>query len=110
MKLTKIVRFKNFRLAMEAMGFNRTEIVRISKEIAADRDLWPIIPGMRGARKARIGLPNTGKRDGGRVIYYIAIEERVFLLFAYPKSAQSDLSESQRRALIAVIEKIKRQT
>lgn len=39
-------------------------------EIALAPELWPIIVGTSGARKARIARGGRGKSGGARVIYY----------------------------------------
>jgi hypothetical protein len=105
----KIVRVKSYRLAMEAMGLTRGEIETISREITDNYDLWPIMPGMYGAQKARFSIQNKGKRDGARAIYYVAIGDLIFFLFAYPKSEQKDLTQAQRNTIVALIKKIKEQ-
>ena len=64
----KIVRFKNFRLAMEAMGFNRNEIVRISKEIAADRGLEAQI-----AVERHPGLPLALAADAAPLLHRLLV-------------------------------------
>ena len=52
-----------------------------------------VIEGTGGARKMRITLEGRGKRGGGRVIYLDVFEkESLFLLFAYPKNVQEDLT------------------
>jgi hypothetical protein len=94
---------------MEAMGLTRGESDKISREITDNHDQWPIIPGMHGAQKARFSIQNKGKRDGARAIYYVAIGDLIFFLFAYPKSVQEDLTQPQRNAIIAFIEKVKEQ-
>ena len=77
--------------------------------IALAPEHHPMIKGLRGARKARIALPGRGKRGGGRVVYFVTIAPSVlFMLTAYPKNEQDDLSDTQRRAILAAIDSIKR--
>jgi hypothetical protein len=65
----------------------------------------PIIPGLRGARKARIARPGTGKRGGGRVVYYIMFETGVAaFLLAYRKNEKDDLTQDDRKAILRAIE------
>lgn len=60
----------------------------------------PVITGSGGLRKVRWALPGSGKRGGLRVIYYWAPAERAFyMVYAYTKSEQGDLTESQTREL-----------
>lgn len=45
-------------------------------------------------------MGGKGKRGGGRAIYlWLVIDDAVFMLFAYSKSSQEDLTLSQRKAL-----------
>ena len=60
----------------------------------------PIIRGAGGLRKVRWAKPGSGKRGGLRVIYYWAPNERAFyMLYAYSKSEQDDLTPTQARLL-----------
>ena len=62
------------------------------------------IAGTRGARKLRWSRPGKGKRGGIRVIYYWAAREAVcYMLYAYSKSAQGDLTPRQARMLAQLI-------
>jgi len=60
----------------------------------------PIIRGAGGLRKVRWAKAGSGKRGGIRVIYYWAPTEVVFfMLYAYSKNEQSDLTPTQARRL-----------
>ena len=59
-----------------------------------------IIPGTGGLRKVRWGAKGRGKRGGCRVIYFWDRRQSVFyMLFAYAKGVQDDLTPSQAKAL-----------
>jgi hypothetical protein len=60
----------------------------------------PVIRGGGGVRKLRWARPGRGKSGGFRVIYYwAAAEEAFYMLYAYAKSEQGDLTLAQTRAL-----------
>jgi hypothetical protein len=60
----------------------------------------PIVRGAGGLRKVRWAKAGTGKRGGLRVIYYWAPTERAFyMLYAYAKNEQGDLTPTQARVL-----------
>ena len=60
----------------------------------------PVIPGTGGLRKVRWAKAGVGKRGGVRIIYYWAPAETVFyMLYAYTKSEQGDLTAAQARTL-----------
>jgi len=64
----------------------------------------PLIKGGGGLRKVRWAPKGVGKRGGVRVIYYWRPDERVFyMLFAYAKSAQEDLTADQLRVLVRIV-------
>ena len=54
----------------------------------------------RCLRKLRFATSGRGKRGGARVIYYF-LDERlpIYALLAYPKSAKTDLTPDERRAV-----------
>lgn len=56
-----------------------------------------LIPGTGGVRKLHRGLEGRGKRGGARVIYfYYNPGIPLFVLTAYAKNAQADLSAADR--------------
>jgi len=60
----------------------------------------PIIRASGGLRKVRWAKPGAGKRGGLRVIYFWAPVERAFyMLYAYSKTEQGDLTPAQTRVL-----------
>ena len=59
-----------------------------------------LIPGGAGLRKIRWALVDRGKRSGCRVIYYWSkMEETIYMLLAYRKSKQEDLTPTQLECL-----------
>jgi hypothetical protein len=60
----------------------------------------PVIPGAGGLRKVRWARAGGGKRGGLRIIYYWAPRDAAFyMLFAYAKNDQGDLTPAQTKAL-----------
>ena len=58
----------------------------------------------------RIRLEGRGKRGGGRVIYLDVFEqENLYLLFAYPKNVQENLTPDQKKAICRIIEEIRKE-
>ncbi len=54
----------------------------------------------RGIRKIRTALPGRGKRGGARLVYlYIEVRGTVYMLLAYAKNEQVDLSAAEKRTL-----------
>jgi len=60
----------------------------------------PLIRSGGGLRKVRWARPGSGKRGGLRVIYFWAAAEIAFyMLYAYSKNEQGDLTPAQTRQL-----------
>ena len=63
-----------------------------------------VIKGSGGLRKVRWGLGSHGKSGGIRVIYYWDQQQQLFyMLLAYPKNAQEDLTPEQLRILSRLV-------
>jgi mRNA-degrading endonuclease RelE of RelBE toxin-antitoxin system len=63
-----------------------------------------VIRGSGGLRKIRWGGSGSGKRGGVRVIYYWDDgRETFYMLLAYAKSDQDDLTPSQLRTLSRLV-------
>ncbi|MDF2964740.1 MAG: RelE-like Cytotoxic translational repressor of toxin-antitoxin stability system [Rickettsiaceae bacterium] len=77
-------------------------------EIASDPLAWPVIKGTGGIRKARAKRNNVGKSGGIRIIYYfLSDEETIFLLTAYAKGEQEDLSAADKKVLSKLVQALK---
>ncbi len=64
----------------------------------------PVIKGSGGLRKVRWVTPGGSKRGGLRVIYYWASNEQAFyMVYAYAKAEQGDLTSTQARELGRVV-------
>ena len=64
----------------------------------------PVIKGSGGLRKIRWAASGGGKRGGLRVIYYWAPGEQAFyMVYAYTKTEQGDLTPSQTRQLSLLV-------
>ncbi len=104
----RVIRLKSYLEPMKAMGFTEDAIRNAEESVLARPDSHPLIPGLRGARKARIAKPGMGKRGGGRVVYYVMFERKVLaFLLAYSKNQKDDLTSDDRRAILHAIEFLK---
>ena len=62
-----------------------------------------VIPGAGGLRKLRWRASGRGKRGGLRIIYYCWLEHRLYMIFAYDKTEQGDLTREQLKTLRAYV-------
>jgi|SRR5215211_9400675 len=101
----RIIRLRPYLRAMKAMGFGDKVMWEVEAMILSAPEAYPIIRGLKGARKARFARPGTGKSGGGRAIYFVALSNEILaMLTAYPKSAKEDLTPDDRRAVLRAIE------
>jgi mRNA-degrading endonuclease RelE of RelBE toxin-antitoxin system len=67
-------------------------------------ELGPVIPRSGGLRKVRWSRPGAGKRGGVRVIYYWdPPTETFYMLYAYLKVDQGDLTPQQLKVLSRLV-------
>lgn len=70
--------------------------------------LGDIIPNTGGLRKIRWKGKNRGKRGGVRVVYYFYNKNfPIYLLFAYTKNTQTDLTEHEKKLLRQLVSQLK---
>lgn len=80
------------------------EYRQLQWELVINPAAGDLIPGGKGLRKLRWAIPGKGKRGALRIIYYwYTQDEKVYMLFAYKKSGQGDLTKEQSRILIKYV-------
>jgi hypothetical protein len=77
---------------------------RLQMHLLKQPDRGDVIKGSGGLRKLRWAGSGRGKRGGIRIIYYLWRGDTAFLLFAYPKNQQEDLTPAQAKLLKNLIE------
>jgi len=84
--------------------FTEQEVFELELALLADPSAGDLIPAGHGLRKVRRPLAGRGKRGGARVIYYhISTEGLIYLVFAYAKNVQEDLTRDQLKLLAQLI-------
>ena len=85
--------------------FDEDELQRFQLELLEHPDAEDLIPKGKGLRKIRWSASGRGKRGGARVIYYwINAENMIFLLLAYKKNRQENLTPKQLKILTDLID------
>ena len=98
--------FVELPLFQKYLQFTDDELAAIQDEILDDPRRGDLIPGGRGLRKLRAAIKGRGKRGGARVIYYVWDErDRCYLIFAYAKNVQGDLTPPQLKSLAQAMAK-----
>jgi hypothetical protein len=81
----------------------------IENAIANNPTRYPVISGTGGIRKARAARGGKGKRGGARIAFYFwQVESTVFMLTAYAKSEQEDLSADEKKQIKALVDALKK--
>lgn len=76
----------------------------LQSTLVASPDSGDLIPRSGGLRKIRVAASGRGKRGGARVIYYwVVAKDQIYMLLAYAKNVQDDLTEEQLKTLRALI-------
>ena len=72
--------------------------------VISDPNVGDVVPGLGGARKVRVALPGQGKRGGARFVYFLRLARgRVYVLTAYSKRSQVDLTPEEARRIRQII-------
>ncbi|MEK6374658.1 MAG: hypothetical protein AABO58_18410 [Acidobacteriota bacterium] len=82
------------------------EYAKLQGVLIVQPDAGDLIPGTGGLRKFRWAEERRGKgkRGGIRVIYYWYVAgSLIYLLLAYSKGQQDDLSAAQKRLLVRLV-------
>ncbi|HZW31536.1 MAG TPA: type II toxin-antitoxin system RelE/ParE family toxin [Isosphaeraceae bacterium] len=102
----RIVQTGLFLRKWSRLGLGDDDLRDLEVEILKGPELHPIIKGTGGVRKIRFARPGAGRGKSGsyRVCYaYFARRGMVFLLTAYGKTEQADLTEAEQTAIAAVV-------
>lgn len=93
--------FVETRIFTERIGklLHDQEYRQLQSELASAPKKGDVIPGASGLRKLRWGTGARGKRGGLRIIYYCESADRIYMLFAYDKARQGDLTRQQLKIL-----------
>jgi hypothetical protein len=87
--------------------FDDEALRAIQIRLLLDPSAGDIIPGTKGLRKIRVALPGRGKRGGARVIYYWRVSKDLcYLIYAYAKNTQEDLTRLQARSLSKLMQEV----
>lgn len=96
-----------FERSWAAMRLGDEELRTLQELLVRNPEAGKVIQGTGGARKVRIPMEGRGKSGGGRVIYVdVVVRKRIYLLMAYPKNVQTDLTPDQKKMVRRVVEMI----
>ncbi len=105
----RIVQTGPFLRKWSSLGLDDDDLLALEVEILKGPELHPIVKGTGGVRKIRFARSGAGRGKSGayRVCYaYFARRGMVFLLTAYGKTEQANLTKVQQTAIAAVVRDI----
>jgi hypothetical protein len=80
------------------------EIRRLQLALLLRPEQGLLIPAGGGLRKLRWKKPGGGKRGGLRILYYWdKPADRIYMIYAYDKRVQADLTKSQVKSLARLV-------
>ena len=83
--------------------FSDEELKQLQTDLLNKPDKGDLIAGSGGLRKIRLARRGGGKSGGFRIIYYRNTPEVIFLLLAYPKNKQDNLTKAELKLLRELI-------
>lgn len=83
------------------------ELKELQRELIAFPNKGDLIQKTGGLRKIRMATGSKGKSGGVRVIYFLATEEVVWLVMAYPKNIKDSLTDAEKSALKRLTQQLK---
>lgn len=87
--------------------FSDEDLAELQNTLMENPDAGDVIPGGAVLRKLRVSLPGRGKRGGARVIYYHWVSmEQCYLVYAYAKNVNANLSLDQLRRLAQAMQAV----
>lgn len=93
----------------KTMGLGDDDLQELQEMLLQNPQIGDVIQGTGGLRKVRFAFPNRGKSGSVRVTYVdFVVAEKIYLIYAYPKSEKDNLTKEERnniRKLIELIEK-----
>ena len=89
---------------------NDEEVRELEQQLNNDPGCGVVLSGSGGARKVRVASRGRGKSGSARVIYFFDEPcEQFYLLLAFPKNVQANLTPEQARRVRALVETLKAQ-
>ena len=91
-------------IAFRERHWTDEELAALQAFLAAAPTAGDLVPGGGGLRKVRWRVDRRGKRGGARVIYWWhARASAIYLIFAYTKARQDNLTKRQLRDLRSLL-------
>ena len=99
------VELPSFMARWKSLGLDDADLLRLEIELLNNPKVGAVLQGTGGVRKVRFAFEDRGKSGSVRVIYIdFEIYEKIFLLTAYAKADQTNLTKQERNDLRGLVE------
>ena len=99
------VELPSFMARWKSLGLNDADLLRLEIDLLNNPKVGAVLQGTGGVRKVRFAFEDRGKSGSIRVIYIdFEIYEKIFLLTAYAKADQANLTKQERNDLKGLVE------
>ena len=99
------VELPSFIARWKALGLDDGDLLRLETELLSNPKVGAVLKETGGVRKVRFAFESRGKSGSVRVIYIdFEVYEKIFLLTAYAKADQDNLTKSERKQLKGLVE------
>ena len=99
------VELPSFMARWKSLGLDDADLLRLEIELLNNPKVGAVLQGTGGVRKVRFAFEDRGKSGSIRVIYIdFEIYEKIFLLTAYAKADQANLTKQERNDLRGLVE------
>lgn len=103
----EFVMMPEFERQWQAMGLTDQDLRRLQETLLLNPQVGVVMKGTGGLRKVRFAFEGQGKSGSVRAVYVdFVIHEVLYLIYAYPKSEQDNLTTAQRNSIKKMIERI----
>lgn len=93
-----------FQQRWKELGLNDDDLRRLQIDLLADPKVGAVMKKTGGIRKMRFAFEHRGKSGSVRVIYVdFEVYEKIFLLTAYAKNEQENLTDAECKELRQLI-------
>lgn len=93
-----------------AHGVLSEEDIRVlEQELVRDPRAGDVVRGTGGVRKVRAAVQGRGKSGSARVVYlYVEVREKIYLLLAFAKNEQANLTPEQSARVAQLVAELKK--
>ena len=107
--IREFVMMPAFEKQWKSMGLSDDDLQRLQVELLINPQAGNVIEGTGGLRKIRFAFNGRGKRGSARVAYVdFTVHKQIYLIFAYSKNEQDNLSKEERNNIKKMIEHIEK--